>query len=505
MKYIFNEDYNLSLKDRILQLNKIDYKSLDVSNFNVNYNLNIIKEFKEKLLSYKDKRFFIVGDYDCDGICATTIIKKLFDDLKIESNYYIPSRTKEGYGLNNNIIDVALNNNFDCLICLDNGISAKQQLAYAKTKGLKVFIIDHHEYQDKPDCEAFLHPNIFDEDYYDMCASGLCALLSTSFRYDEETIALGGLATLADMVSIFNYNRYLVKEMLQIIAKGKIRPINLLLGDKEVTYTNIQFNVIPKINAVSRLDDLMNVNYVVKFLMSDEKEALKYFDKIENINNARKNYSQEMVNLALRLIDTSKNIIVIRNSEFKEGLCGLVANRLLDMYKKPVIVLAEVDGMLKGSGRSVEGSNIYEYLMGTSDLFEAYGGHEMAVGLSMKIDNYDRFIDYIDNHELIYKEQFKDVLVLESNNINDSTLESILELQPFGTNFKEPLFGIKWNNSITRYVVAHRYPKFDINENLSAISFNTNFINQKFDYMIGKLNRDNYDQSKLSFVIEDLV
>ena len=504
MKYIFDEDLDIDIVDRILKLNAVTKDSLDVTNFFVDYNLDVLNNFKAKLDSQKESRFLIVGDYDCDGICATTIIKKLFDDLKIENNYYIPSRSKQGYGLNDEIVLNAYNNNFDCILCVDNGIVAIEPLNKAKQLGLKTFVIDHHEYSEEPPCDAYLHPDIFPQEYAKMCASGLCALLSNSYRYDDLTTVYGGLATLADMVDIFNYNRYLVIKMLEILKNNYIEPINLLLGRNEINYLNLQFNVIPKINAVSRLDDIMNVNYVVRFLLSKGEECLKYFDKIEIINNARKDYSKQMTALATRLLDESKNIVVVASDEFKEGLCGLVANKLLDVVNKPVIVLSKADGMFKGSGRSVAGFNIYEYLKGCDDLFDAFGGHELAIGVSIKEENFPKLLEYVDSHEVDVKEDAKQVLLINSDNIDLSFLDRISELEPFGTGFKEPLFAIK-NNKYKNIVVAGKYPKFFINDSLSAISFNSKFVNKDFSYMIGRIKKDDYKGNCLSFVIEDLV
>lgn len=504
MKYVFNEEYSLSIEERILQINSVSIDDLSIDDISIG-NEERIDRFKEKLLSYKDKRFFIVGDYDCDGICATSIIKKLFEKLNIQSNYYITSRIKDGYGLNRRIVDTAASNGFDCLLCVDNGIAANDCIDYANGLGLKVFIIDHHEYQFEPNCEAFIHSNILSNVFNDMCAAGLCALLSNSFEENDFATALGGLATLADMVSVFNYNRYLVQKMISIIKKGTIMPINLLLGNNEISYANIHYNVIPKINAVSRLGDLMNVNYVVKYLLAEGNECLKYYDKIENINSARKNYSKQMCELANELVDSSQNVIVIHHKEFKEGLCGLVANRLLNDYAKPVIVFADVDGVLKGSGRSVAGTNLYSYLKNIDYLFDSFGGHELAVGISMKVDNYDKFIEYVNSHALEYNEQVSDVLVIEENDINDKLLSTLDRLQPFGTNFKEPLFALKKPNIIKSYIVGNKYPKYDITSNLSAISFNSKLMNKSFEYMIGHVQKDNFYPTKFSFVIEDLV
>ncbi len=505
MKYIFNEETNYSIEDRILKINNLTREDIDVSSFNVDYNLEILSKFRNKIIESKNNKFLIVGDYDCDGICATAIIKRLLDKLNIKNNFYIPSRSKEGYGINNMIVDNAKNNDFDCIICVDNGIIAYEQLSLAKSYGIKTFVIDHHEYQELPNCDALLHPNLFPKKYSDMCAGGLCSLLANSFEYDEINTVYGGLATLADMVSVLNYNRYLIKEMLNVLSNTRIEPIYLMLNNNEISCKSLQFNVIPKINAVSRLEELMNVNYVVKFLLSNGRDSLAYYDKIEIINNARKNYSKDMYEYAIKDIDDSSKIIILKSTEYKEGLCGILANRIMENYHKPTIVLSQNDKLLKGSGRSIPGCNLYEYLRNIETLFDSYGGHEFAVGLTIKSSKYDEFISYIQNNDLIYEEVYKDVIVLDNDDITFDFFERISSLAPFGTLFKEPLFAIKSSDCRHRYVIKGKYPKFDINDSLTAISFNSNHLNKEFKYMIGRIQKDNYSHNSLSFVIEDLV
>lgn len=505
MKYLFDEDINKSLTDRILKLNNLNKESIDITNFRVDYSLDIINSFKEKLLSYKDKRFLIVGDYDCDGICATTIIKKLLDDLGIKNNYYIPSRLKEGYGLNDGIIKKAIDNHFDCLFLVDNGIAAKKQLQLANDSGLIVFIIDHHEYQEDPMCEAFLHPNLFPDEYSYMCAGGICSLVSNSFEENDFVTALGGLATIGDMVSVFNYNRYISLRAQKIIGDKKIEPFNYLLGNLEPSFLNIEFSVIPKINAVSRLDDLLNVNYVVRFLLSSGRECREYYAMIENINEVRKNFSKQMYEQSLSMINEDDNIIVISSDKFKPGLCGLVANRLLENYKKPIIVFSQDGDKLIGSGRSTPGTNFYDYLKGAESLFEAYGGHELAVGITLKQDNFDAFMAYINGYELKYDEPYVDVIVVDQNKVDINTLIEIDSLEPYGTDFKLPLFAIKNENTLSKTMAGGKYPKYNLNRYFSAISYNNKLDDSDFKYMIGKLRKDKYYDDKLNLIIEDLV
>lgn len=504
MKYVFNEEYDLPITERILSINNITKKQLNINDYSFNNKINIIEKFKESILANKDKRFLIVGDYDCDGICATTIMVKLFNDLNIKCNYYIPSRSKDGYGLNNKIVDNAHDNGFDCLLCVDNGIIAYEQIKYAKSFGIQTYIIDHHEYQNEPDCVCYVHPNILDREYYDMCAGGLCSLISNSFRYDELTTVLGGLATLADMVNVLGFNRFLLNEMITILRTKKIKPINLLLGNNEVTYTNIQYNVIPKINSVSRMEEFLNVNYVVKYLLS-ENDCNDCYSKIETINKTRKENSNMMFDLARNNIEHNKNILTVYNENFKEGLCGIIANKLVSEYNKPTIVFAKNNNELKGSGRSIPGFNLYNYINGTRDILNTFGGHEQAIGLSLDIDNYKKLQQYIDNNPIEYEEIYKDVLLLNEDNLKSNLLDCVEELNPYGTGFNEVLFGINASYIKKNYIVSNKYPKFEINDHLSAISFNSKHIDKNFNYMIGHLKEDNYNPNSISFIIEDLL
>ena len=503
MNYVFNED-NSSLIERICNINNVKLEDLDVSGFSVDYDNELLIKFKDGLLDNKDKKFLVVGDYDCDGICATAIIKRLLDDLNIKNNFYIPSRSKESYGLNNKIVETAIQNEFDCLFMVDNGVVASEQLSLCKQANIKTFIIDHHEYEDKPDCDYFLHPNLFNEDYYDMCAGGLCALFSNSIRYDDLTTVYGGLATLADMVTVLKYNRYLLKKMMEILTSKDIYQINFLLGRNTCSYEGLSFNVIPKINAVSRLDEYLNVNHVVEYLLSDHDGCANYYGRIDTINKMRKDYTKTMCEKALSIIKNDSDVIIAYSEDFKEGLCGLVANKLLSDFSKPIIILALVDGELRGSGRSPKGINLYEYLK-PLDIFNAFGGHANAVGLTMDLDKLDVLKQYIVNNPLEVSEEYNDVIVLDSDDLSFDTYNQICRLEPYGTGFKQPLLCLRNVEYSQKYVIANKYPKFVLNRQCDAISFNSSFLNAEFTDMIGRLRKDDYHKDKLSFNIEDLL
>ena len=504
MNYVFHDE-DLSLSEKICRINGIREEDLDIGIFDHMDEPDVLHDFKEKLLSYAGKRFFIVGDYDCDGICATAIMKKLFDDIGISSNYYIPSRRKEGYGLNRRIVDTAAEHGFDVLLCVDNGIIANDELNYAKSLGLISMVIDHHEYDEEPSCDHYLHPSLFSKEFGDMCASGLCALLSTDIRDDRLTLVYGGLATLADMVKVIGYNRFLLQKMMEILHEETIYPIDYLLKKRDFDYETLSFDVIPKINAVSRMEESLNVNYVVRYLLSDASGCTAFLPKIEEINASRKQLTKEMAAMAGRLCDDRNRMIVVSSETFKEGLCGLVANRLMYEKQKPVIIFSEGEGVLKGSGRAPKGFDLHGYLYEIRDLFSAFGGHAQAVGLTLKKECLDDLLNYIETHDFVTAPVERDVLCIRQDEISMETIETLDSLKPFGQGFEEPMFALENPSYSRKFMIKGIYPKFLLRPDLEAISFNSNDGRKSFSKMIGHIRKDQYHDGRLSFIIEDLL
>lgn len=491
------------LKNAILKMNGISENQLDIKAFAPDLSQEPFLMFKEKLLELKDKRFLIVGDYDCDGICATAIMRRLLEFLKIRVNHYIPSRTREGYGINNNIVTMAKENGFDVILMVDNGIVANDVLSYAKDLSITTMIIDHHEYQHLPECNYVLHPSLLKNGYRDLCAGGLCAYLSMLFYADDYSLVLGGLATLADMVRVFDANRYLLVKMLEILNHGEIYQINLLADSVKYSYDTLSFKVIPKINAISRMGNMANVNLVVRYLLSSKEEASRTFAYINDINSRRKQLSEKMSLEAMELLDDSKAILLVRSTSFHEGLCGLVANRLLSKFNRPIIVLAENDGVLKGSGRSPAGFDLYECLSHFKDDYLSFGGHANAVGLSFETSFYEKFATYLAETDVSYLDIDKDVLLVDDLEV--SVLETLEDLRPFGTGFPEPLFALDKSLSTSFFMIKGLYPKFSFGNSLSAICFDKGKCKDDWQYLIGKLSKDSYRKSALSLNIEDFI
>ena len=499
MEYIFHKG---DFYKEILKINNVNENDLNIERFfNEPHDEESILLFKEKLLSLKDKKILLVGDYDCDGICATAIIKRLLNYLNIKHNYYIPSRN-DGYGLSEAIVNLAKKNNYDVIMTLDNGVSAIDGLSLAKKLDIKVMIIDHHEYKDIPDCEAFIHPNLLKKDYHNLSAGGLCYLFSTYFYNDELSIVYGGLSALSDMVGVLNYNRYLIKRMLDILNQKDIYQINLLNDNKEIDYNSLSFNVIPKINAISRMG--YNANILVKYLLGSKEECVELLTSINKINDYRKKEAEREFNIAKSLINENDEFYIFISKDFKEGLCGLLANKVVSEYNKPCLIFNESDGLLKGSGRSNEDINLYEYLSYKKELFKTFGGHNQACGLTLLKEDLNKLLEYINSQKIKTCEYKKDVIDVDINDIDFTLYEKILSLMPFGVDFKEPLIRINEFKYTKKILMAYKYPKYIVNDVFSAISFKSKNNKDDFSSVIGYLKKDSYHKNQLSILIEEL-
>ncbi len=499
MEYRYHQG---NILDNIYLINNIQKSDLEIDRFdNIDYHQSLL-DFKDKLLSIKDKQVLIVGDYDCDGICATTITKRLLEHLGINNSYYIPSRIDEGYGLSDKIVNLASKHHFDVIITVDNGVSATSSISLANSLGIKVMIIDHHEYVDTPDCYGFIHPNLLDKDFNKLSAGALCYLLSTLFYEDDYSLVLGGLSILSDMVGVLNYNRYLLKKMMNVLNTSDMYQIKLLNG-ASIDYDSLSFNAIPKINAVSRMG--YNANILVKYFLSDKDECIKLLDSINKINDYRKNETKSECDLALSMLNRKDKLALIVSSEFKEGICGLIANRISLNYDVPCIVFSKKDGLLKGSGRSRENFNIYEYLLDTKDLFTSFGGHGQACGVCLDESKLDDLKAYIDTHKLNMLDYHKDVISVDQSDIDFDLFNKIDSLKPFGIDFKEPLIHIKDFEYKSKFLIKNKYPKFTVDNKLTAISFNEYDSYRQFNDIYAYIRKDDYHQGALSLLIDDVL
>ncbi len=488
-----------------------NYKKITNNDLKDPYSYKGMEEVVTKIKKHIDNKdkIMIHGDYDCDGICATSILMSTFTSLDYKAGYYIPSRYEDGYGLSTNIIDLASKKGYKLLILVDCGIRNIEEVEYAKSLGLELIILDHHERGEVlPDTPYILHPELSSFSDYNMCAASICLYLSIALlgRIDEYLLTLAGIATIADVMPLIEENRLLAKKAIELLNKHKY-PNLFLLADSPKSFDEkvLSFNLIPKINAVGRISKEKQVNQVVKFLVSKDKVIVnKLLNFINDTNTKRKKLSRSHIN-DLDKDYSKEKIIILKDDNILEGISGLVAASLVNKYSVPVIVLAksEDEGIYKGSSRSVKGVNLALLLQHTKEFLITYGGHESAAGLSIEESKIESFKDacnsYLENIEI---EQVPSRVVSVTE--DELTYKAYLQLReygPFGEANEEPLFIIKdIDSSKVKKSKDGKHLLCALNPKASLVAFSKGDIvdeSSSYDFVF-TLDKNDYYQDSLS-------
>ena len=387
--------YNLN-ESQYLELTK-PLEEITLPDYNKVPDMKAIKDRIFKAIENKEK-IIIYGDYDCDGICSTSIMVKTFEKLGYPVSYYIPIRYTDGYGLNvKNVIKIK-EAGFDLIITVDNGISANEAIDKANELGMDVIVIDHHETPEEPvKALGVIHPIVSKiSDIYGcggymslICSAGLLG------EYDDYLVTLAGLSTISDMMELREYNRDVVRLSLANLEKFKYKAIMSLVDSPIISEKTYGLEVAPKINAIGRLVDDKNINLLVKFLTSNsDDEIFRIAAWIKNTNELRKTLTKEAVEALPKDLLNEEGIVL--KLDIKEGLIGLIANRLMNEHNVPSIIFTEDStdkSFLKGSIRSKEGFNVQKAFESLSKYLVAGGGHALAGGLTIKAD--DSLLKYI--------------------------------------------------------------------------------------------------------------
>ena len=339
------------------------------------------------------EKIIVCGDYDADGICATAILVKTLRDAGATVGFYIPHRVDDGYGLSVAIVEAALKKAYRHFILVDNGVSAHAALASIKAGGAQAYILDHHEITTRPDCDLLIHPDDLEEPYQSSCGSGLAYQFSTRFLSSPYLMSLAALATIADVVDLWGYNRYLVREGLAALNAHHFAPIMALLDrDEPLDEVGVSFQIVPKINAIGRMNDAFSVNDLVKYLLTEDRLTLSTMAAhIAEINQKRKAVNTAMMAKTISAISDPNPVIVIDDPEFHEGIVGITAGQLVAQTGKPAIVLAHREGYYKGSCRAPLGVDLREVLAEALPFVQRYGGHALAAGIEIADEHYEAF------------------------------------------------------------------------------------------------------------------
>ncbi len=417
----------------------------------------------------------IYGDYDVDGTCSTALLYMFLKELGANVDFYIPRRLNEGYGLSKDGIDaIKINNNAKLLITVDCGITAIEETAYANDLGMDVIICDHHQPKDElPNALAVLDPLKPNCDYPFNYLSGAGVAFKLAQGIAEKIgrremplkyLDLVALAGAADIVPLMDENRILVREGLDIVNSNPRPGIQALIESSGLQPGNLNsgqvvFTIAPRINAVGRLGDAKRA---VELLITKSIDEARTMAKVlETENYERRKIDVGTFDNALKLVESSIDLendlaIVLHQEEWHPGVIGIVASRLVEKYYRPTIMLTTIDGIAKGSARSINNFNIYEALQKCEHLLIHFGGHQAAAGLAVELDKVQ---DFKDKFNQIVKESitgsdlFPEIIIdskIKLSEITPKFLRILDQFAPFGPENMRPVFlteGVELSNS----------------------------------------------------------
>lgn len=404
------------------------------------------------------EQILIYGDYDADGMTSASILKETLEELGAEVQVYLPNRFTDGYGPNQSVYKYFIEQQgISLIVTVDNGVAGHEAIAYAQEMGVDVIVTDHHSLQATlPAAYAIVHPEHPEGNYPFKHLAGCgvafklaCALLETVHADLLDLVAIG---TIADMVSLTDENRVMVKYGLSLLKQTeraglqelmKIAGIELDGLDEET----VGFQIAPRLNALGRLDD---PNPALELLTGfDDEEAHEIALMIDAKNVERKDIVQAIYDEAKTMLDTSRPVQVLAKEGWNPGVLGIVAGRLLEELGQLVIVLSIEEGRAKGSARSPEAVDIFQALKDHQDLFIAFGGHAGAAGMTLEVDKLDQLADtlatFIEENKLDLSQ--KSALVIDEEldleELTLDTLKSFDKLAPYGMDNKKPVFYVK--------------------------------------------------------------
>ena len=410
------------------------------------------------------ENILIYGDYDADGITSTTVLKKYLQERGGIVNTYIPNRLDEGYGLNKEAIKKIKDMGTDLIITVDCGISGIEEVEYAKELGLEVIVTDHHEVGDiLPNALAVIDAKRKDNTYPFNMLAGVGVVfkviqaisIKLNLKAEEylKYLDLVCVGTISDIVPLEGENRTIAKLGLMLIRVTKnlgLREIIKSSGYKEIDSNTISFGVAPRINACGRMgheDEALNL-----FLAETKEEAINIAKKLNEYNVLRQTTEKAIYEDAISKIEEenieNKNSIVVGGYNWHHGVIGIVSSKVTEKYYKPSILLCFEDDLAKGSGRSIQGFDLHDALTKCGDLLDKYGGHAMAVGLTLKKEHFEEFKARFE--EVAKKANIKEMIPtlyideeVKLKDINMDLVKSLAILEPFGEANKVPLFLIR--------------------------------------------------------------
>lgn len=463
----------------------------------------ILKAVKNK------ENVIIYGDYDVDGITSITVLKSFLQDIGLETSTYIPNRLNEGYGLNKQAIEKIKQEGCQLMITVDCGISGIEEIEYANSLGLETIVTDHHEPgSELPKALAIIDNKRKNSKYpfRELAGVGvvfkLIQALGIKLGLKEEAylkyLDIVCIGTISDIVPLVNENRVIAKLGLKLVQQTKNIGLQSIInssGYTKIDSSTISFGVAPRINACGRMGHTEEALQL--FLSKNRNEVSNLTKKLNQYNILRQEIEKKITKEVIEKIEKEnleKNkAIILGGKDWHHGVIGIVSSKITDMYFKPSILLSfEGDNLGKGSGRSIPGFDLHDALMKCQNVIEKFGGHSMAVGITVKEEQLQKFREKFE--EIAEQEHIEEIMPIinidakiDLNDINKDMVESLKMLEPFGEANKMPVFVFK-NLKIDsiRALSEGKHLKLTLKDNnniINAIGFNIGYLAE--DYRIG--------------------
>ena len=455
-----------------------------------------------KAITQKEKTI-IYGDYDVDGITSITVLLKFFKERGLDVGFYIPNRLDEGYGLNKDAIKQIANEGYKLIITVDCGISGLEEIDYAYSLGMEVIVTDHHEpLEELPNALAVIDCKRKDNSYPFNSLAGvgvafkLIQAIGIRLNLDEKDylkyLDIVCIGTISDIVPLIDENRVIAKLGLKLLEQARIPGIKALIMSanlKDISSNSISFGIAPRINACGRMGHEQDA--LELFLTENIIKANEITQKLNEYNRKRQEIEKKIFDEAISMIeqDSNQDAIILGAENWHHGVIGIVASKITEIYNKPSILVCFEGNDGKGSGRSIPGFDLHSALCATSEYLEKYGGHEMAIGLSLKKENYNGFKQNF--LKLANKSNIKDYVPIIKidkeitlKDIKVEDVEKLKLLEPYGeANFLPVFLYRNLKIDSIRALSEGKHLKLtlkDGNTLINAIGFNMGYYSNEF-------------------------
>lgn len=481
-----------------------------------------------------NQKIIIYGDYDADGITSTTVLKLFLEERGMDVSTYIPNRLNEGYGLNKGAIKKIYDDGFRLMVTVDCGISGIEEVEYANSLGIEMIITDHHEPAESlPNAIAVVDAKRKDNEYPFNQLAGVGVVfkviqaLSMRLGLDEKEylkyLDIVCIGTISDIVPLVDENRVIAKLGLKLVAQTRnigLRALIEIIGFKNIDSSSVSFGIAPRINACGRMgNEKLALDL---FLCKDKDEVTKLAVKLNEYNIERQSIEKQMYDEAAEIIDENekdKACIIVGKEGWHHGIIGIVSSKITEMYFKPSILICFDGNEGKGSGRSIPGFDLHEALMDCKQYLKKFGGHAMAVGVTVDKSEFGKFKSELEEYAKICNvDKIVPIINVDSElslkDINVESVKSLSLLEPYGEANKMPLFlfrNLKINS--IRSLSEGKHLKLSLKDEnfiVDAIGFNMGELSEKYLLddrvdIVGSLDINSYGGNEsVQIVLKDI-